>query len=98
MKRWGLPISIKLFPIDRPTRLIRAVASESRDILEALLPTSGKLIRGQVQNSSELMRKSGINSNIRFQKTIKILAEELKLITPVDPTDLKESDKGTIIN
>ncbi len=70
----------------------RALASESRDILEALLPASGKLIRGRVQNTSELMSKSGINSRARFQKTIKILAEELKLITPVDPTDLKESD------
>lgn len=71
----------------------RALASEARDILEALLPASGKLIRGRVQNTSELMSKSGINSLTKFQKTIKILAEELKLITPVDPTDLKEGEK-----
>ena len=71
----------------------RALASESRDILEALLPASGRLIRGRVQNASELMSRSGISSHARFQKTIKILAEDLKLITPVDPTDLRESDK-----
>lgn len=58
----------------------------ARNVLAALLPDSSVDIRGNMRSRSELLRESGYaNRPHAFADVIRILDNELRLITPTDP-------------
>ncbi|MFO0888070.1 MAG: SUMF1/EgtB/PvdO family nonheme iron enzyme [Isosphaeraceae bacterium] len=58
----------------------------ARAVLAALLPESGTDIKGHMRSESELRTVSGYSGRPEgFEKLIRILDSELRLITPTDP-------------
>lgn len=60
-------------------------------ILTALLPGSGTDIKGQMRSEAELRKAAGYESRPQdFDDLIRILDDQLRLITPTDPLDPAE--------
>ena len=69
----------------------------TRAVLEALLPESGRNMKGRVRSSPELLDLSGYGEKPRaFKELIRILDAETRLITPCDPevVGLEEATAG----
>ena len=68
----------------------RAHEQAARQVLQALLPDVGTLIRGHMRSHAELLDVSGYDhSPDRFAELLRILNSELRLITPTDPTGIE---------
>ncbi len=71
----------------------RAHERAARAILEALLPTGNRNIRGRPLPESELMAKSGhAGKPEQFAATMAILGRELRLVTPVDQSPANDAE------
>ncbi len=58
-------------------------------MLRALLPESGTEIKGHRRTEQELQNACGLaNSPAEFAELLKLLGSELRLITPVESTEL----------
>lgn len=58
----------------------------ARAVLQALLPESGTEIKGQMKSREELLESSGYARRLAdFSDLIRILDNEIRLITPTDP-------------
>jgi len=62
----------------------------ARAVLASLLPESGTDIKGHMRSEAELMMVSGYSNHPEeFEKLIRILDSELRLITPTDPEGIE---------
>jgi formylglycine-generating enzyme required for sulfatase activity len=62
-------------------------------VLKALLPESGKDIRGQMRSIEELLVESGYSGRRKeFHDLVRILDSEIRLITPTDPKGSETAD------
>ncbi len=69
---------------------IRLHEAAARSVLGALLPGRGVAIRGNMRPYQELMHLSGYaNRPNAFQNLLRILDNELRLITPTDPEGIR---------
>src|SRR5579871_703091 len=69
----------------------------ARAVLKALLPESGTDIKGHMRSYAELLEASGYGSRPKdFDDLIRILDNELRLITPTDPEG-KETDGDSVL-
>jgi serine/threonine protein kinase/formylglycine-generating enzyme required for sulfatase activity len=65
----------------------------AREVLTALLPESGANIKGHMRSYAELLEASGYAGRPRdFDDLLRILDSEIRLITPIDPTELPIAD------
>jgi eukaryotic-like serine/threonine-protein kinase len=71
----------------------------ARAVLNALLPDSGTEIKGEMKSRDELLAVSGYSNRPRdFDELLRILDNEIRLITPTDPEgkdSVKDSRKQT---
>jgi hypothetical protein len=66
-----------------------------RAVLQALLPEAGTEIKGHMRSRQELLQASGHAERPQaFGDVLRILDNELRLITPTDPQGLGEADAG----
>ncbi|MCA9225772.1 MAG: serine/threonine protein kinase, partial [Planctomycetales bacterium] len=65
--------------------------SAARRVLAALLPEAGSDIRARRRSYRELQSASGYATASRFEELLRLLDNELRLITPADPPELLES-------
>lgn len=65
--------------------------SAARRVLAALLPEAGSDIRGRRRSYRELQSASGYATASRFEELLRLLDNELRLITPADPPESMES-------
>ncbi|HLJ96571.1 MAG TPA: hypothetical protein VKU02_25580, partial [Gemmataceae bacterium] len=66
----------------------------ARAVLKALLPESGTDIKGHMRSYAELLEASGYGSRPKdFDDLIRILDNELRLITPTDPEGKDEGGR-----
>ncbi len=66
----------------------------ARAVLKALLPDRGTDIKGQMRSESELREASGYAGRPRdFEDLVRILDQELRLITPTDPEGSRDDDR-----
>ncbi|QDT91638.1 bifunctional serine/threonine-protein kinase/formylglycine-generating enzyme family protein [Gimesia algae] len=65
----------------------------ARVVLKSLLPESGTDIKGQMKSYGELLSDSGYANHPKdFNGLIKILDDEIRLITPTEPEGVKADD------
>ncbi|MGA2253593.1 MAG: SUMF1/EgtB/PvdO family nonheme iron enzyme [Thermoguttaceae bacterium] len=65
--------------------------------LRVLLPVSGTDIKGSMRSYAELLETSGYGSRPKdFDDLIRILDDEIRLITPTDPEAKEDADTSTI--
>jgi formylglycine-generating enzyme required for sulfatase activity len=65
----------------------------TRAVLQALLPEAGTDIKGHMRSQPELLQVSGYSDRpALFRDVLRILDQELRLITPTDPQGLGEGD------
>lgn len=68
----------------------------TRSLLKALLPDAGREIRGHLRSYSELQRSAGYEQQrTEFDELLKILDNELRLITPIDPVGIDAQRSST---
>jgi len=68
----------------------------ARAVLKALLPESGTGIKGHMRSRHELMKESRYADRPQeFEALIRILDNEVRLITPTDPEGGEPSDEST---
>ncbi len=68
----------------------------ARGVLKALLPEAAADIKGHMQSYSELLAASGCgNRRQDFEDLVRILDNELRLITPTDPDGTQTGDEST---
>jgi serine/threonine protein kinase/formylglycine-generating enzyme required for sulfatase activity len=68
----------------------------ARAVLRALLPEQGTDIRGHMRSQQELLEASGYARRPReFHDLLRILDNELRLVTPTDPEGLDEREEGS---
>jgi hypothetical protein len=68
-----------------------------RAVLKALLPETGTDIKGHMRSQEDLLEASGYASRPRdFDDLLRILDNELRLITPTDPEGKDESAPSTV--
>jgi eukaryotic-like serine/threonine-protein kinase len=66
----------------------------ARAVLKALLPESGRDIKGHMRSYAELLEASGYGSRPKdFDDLIRILDSEIRLITPTDPEGKDEGGR-----
>jgi hypothetical protein len=71
-------------PAFHPSTIITKKAA--RAVLKALLPDQGTDIKGNMRSRQELMKESGYADHAQeFEDLIRILDNEVRLITPTDP-------------
>lgn len=72
----------------------RMLKNEARMLLEALVPVTGQQIRGRMLPVETLREVCGMsNRPVEFQALVKLLDQDLRLITPVGVTATDESTK-----
>ena len=69
----------------------RMHADGAKAVLDALLPAEGMNIRGRIQAREKLMEASGCQDAREFSDLLRILDDDLRLITPVDVTGTNDS-------
>jgi formylglycine-generating enzyme required for sulfatase activity/serine/threonine protein kinase len=68
----------------------------ARAVLKRLLPDSGTDIKGTLRTQQELRAASGYASQPKeFEKLLRILDSELRLITPADPEGMDDDSRRT---
>jgi eukaryotic-like serine/threonine-protein kinase len=68
----------------------------ARGVLQALLPEQGTDIKGHMRSREELLEASGYaDSQAEFDDLIRVLDNEIRLITPTDPAGLGSDSPGT---
>lgn len=69
----------------------------ARGVLKALLPESGAEIKGHMRSYTELLEASGYGSRPKdFHDLLRILDNEVRLITPTDPDGNDDANQSTI--
>ena len=69
----------------------------ARAVLKALLPETGSDIKGHMRSYAELLEASGYGSHPKdFPDLIRILDNELRLITPTDPEGKDPGEPGGV--
>ena len=78
-----------LAPSARPEH--RSQAEAAQKVLQCLLPAAGTDIKGGARSANELRAVAGLDHDVlRFQELLRILDNELKLITPVGTDQFDE--------
>jgi serine/threonine protein kinase len=73
----------------------RMLKNEARMLLEALVPVSGQQIRGRMLPVETLREVCGMtNRTVDFQALVKLLDQDLRLITPIGVAVADESTKA----
>ncbi|MCR9293773.1 MAG: protein kinase [bacterium] len=72
----------------------RVYSSEIRAALSVLVPPASCRIRGHAKSSDELYRATGLKNPQHWATVLRILVEELRLITPVDIPDAVDKLPG----
>ncbi|MCI0463375.1 MAG: SUMF1/EgtB/PvdO family nonheme iron enzyme, partial [Gemmataceae bacterium] len=68
----------------------------ARSVLKALLPETGRDIKGHMRSYIELLEASGYGGRPRdFEDLLRILDSELRLITPTDPEGREAGEEAT---
>jgi len=68
----------------------------ARGVLNALLPEQGTDIKGNMRSRQELLEASGYGDREKeFDDLIRILDNEIRLITPTDPAGMDSDSPGT---
>jgi serine/threonine protein kinase/formylglycine-generating enzyme required for sulfatase activity/tetratricopeptide (TPR) repeat protein len=68
----------------------------ARAVLKALLPESGSDIKGQMRSFADLLEASGYGNRPKdFDDMIRILDNEIRLITPTDPEGKEAVEEST---
>jgi eukaryotic-like serine/threonine-protein kinase len=68
----------------------------ARGVLQALLPEQGTDIKGHMRSRQELLEASGYaDRQTEFDGLIRVLDNEIRLITPTDPAGLGSDSPGT---
>jgi len=71
----------------------------ARAVLKALLPESGTNIKGRMRSHAELLEVSGYAGRIQdFDELIRILDNEVRLITPTEPEVIDASDPASQVH
>lgn len=61
----------------------------ARALLAVLLPETGTEIKGQMRSRADLLKASGLEAQpARFERLLKRLDQELRIITPTEPPEL----------
>jgi hypothetical protein len=69
----------------------------ARAVLKALLPEAGTDIKGTMRSHAELLQASGyVTRQKDFDDLIRILDNELRLLTPTDPEGKDDADTSTL--
>ena len=69
----------------------------ARGVLKALLPESGTEIKGLMRSYAELLEASGYGSRPKdFDDLLRILDNEIRLITPTDPDGKNDADTSQV--
>jgi eukaryotic-like serine/threonine-protein kinase len=70
----------------------------ARGVLQALLPEQGTDIKGHRRSREELLEASGYGDRqVEFDDLIRVLDNELRLITPTDPAGTGSDSTGTAV-
>lgn len=81
----GVAFLDSLFSRRSPNPAYRALEAPAREILSALLPAGGGTLKEQPIGVDELRARAGGGPDDRsFETTLRVLDEELRLLTPVD--------------
>lgn len=65
----------------------RRHSSAARSVLQRLLPVDGSVIRGDPRTRQELLAASGYEDPRAFDELLRLVCDELRLLTPLDPTE-----------
>jgi eukaryotic-like serine/threonine-protein kinase len=70
----------------------------ARSVLQALLPEQGTDIKGHMRSREELLEASGYaNRQAEFDDLVRVLDNEIRLITPTDPAGVGSDSPGTAV-